>query len=390
LRPLTVLLVSAASCAAPAVDLPLHIERDSAGVRIIEVQAVDPAPIAATVDMRPHVDIGTLDGPPWFALHRVSHALFLPDSRIAVATHDSNQVYVYDSTGAFLERFGRTGVGPGEFRAIEWIGVGPDDSLAILDAFWPEQVSFFDAEFRFGRRVPAVNASGLGELVLHGMFADGAFLASAQGGSPCNDFPAPPGLQWNCVRYYRSDARAGRVDTIAGRYPWQIPGKTTFYVFGPRSQAAAADSGFYYTYAMTPEVRRYHADGRLEWIARVPRPPRPVTQAMIDAFDKRRNATVHPAVLARSRSLGPPHYATHQPAYDALIAAKDGGAWARHSEYPADSAAVWDVFDARGLYRGVVRMPTRLTVFSADSRRVLGVWRDSLDIEHVRVYRVVK
>ena len=138
MRPLAVLLVSAASCAAPAGDLPLHIERDSVGVRIIEVRATDPAPVAATVDMRPQVDIGALDGSPWFALHRVSHARFLSDARIALATHDSNQVYVYDSTGAFQERFGRTGVGPGEFRAIDWFGVAPDDSLAILDAYWPE------------------------------------------------------------------------------------------------------------------------------------------------------------------------------------------------------------------------------------------------------------
>lgn len=369
---------------------PRYIERDSAGVRIIDHVDVDSAPAALVVDAAPLIDIGALDGPPWIALHRVAYARFLPGARIGVATNDSNQVYVYDSTGTYIERFGRNGVGPGEFRAISWFGVGHGDTLAILDAYWPEQVSYFDAQLRFVKRVPAVNASGLGELVLKGTFADGSFLATAQGGTDCTEFPAPAGLLWKCVRYYRSDARSGHVDTIAGRYAWQIPGKTTYYMFGPRPEAAAFDSGFYYTYAMTAEVRRYGNDGRLEWIARVPRAQRLVSKEMIDAFDKRRSATVQPEVLARSRSLGPPHYATHRPAYDDLIAAGDGGVWVRQYEYPTDSAAVWDVFDARGLYRGVVRLPTRLTVYSADSRRVLGVWRDSLDLEHVRVYRVVR
>ncbi len=54
---------------------------------------------------------------------------------IAIVLDDapSNAVGLYDSTGRFVRRFGRSGRGPGEFRAAQQVGFGPGDSLWVLD-----------------------------------------------------------------------------------------------------------------------------------------------------------------------------------------------------------------------------------------------------------------
>jgi hypothetical protein len=45
----------------------------------------------------------------------------------------SGAVGIYDSTGRFVQRIGRSGGGPGEFLAIQGIGFGPGDSLIVID-----------------------------------------------------------------------------------------------------------------------------------------------------------------------------------------------------------------------------------------------------------------
>lgn len=45
----------------------------------------------------------------------------------------SGAVGVFDSTGRFLQRIGRAGGGPGEFRDVQSVGFGPGDSLWVVD-----------------------------------------------------------------------------------------------------------------------------------------------------------------------------------------------------------------------------------------------------------------
>jgi hypothetical protein len=45
----------------------------------------------------------------------------------------ANQIWVFDSTGAFLETIGQRGEGPGEYRGIGRIDVLPGDTLQIYD-----------------------------------------------------------------------------------------------------------------------------------------------------------------------------------------------------------------------------------------------------------------
>jgi hypothetical protein len=48
------------------------------------------------------------------------------------------------------------------------------------------------------------------------------------------------------------------------------------------------------------------------------------------------------------------------------------------------------VFDPAGVYLGDVEMPERFRVFQIGADFVLGQWRDEDDVEHVRLYPLIK
>jgi hypothetical protein len=80
------------------------------------------------------------------------------------------------------------------------------------------------------------------------------------------------------------------------------------------------------------------------------------------------------------------------PAFDRLLLDGDGGIWLRRFRSDDDSsvAPVWDVLGAGGRYLGALTTPPGLEVFSIAGDRLAGVSRDSLDVEHVDVHRIVK
>ena len=77
----------------------------------------------------------------------------------------------------------------------------------------------------------------------------------------------------------------------------------------------------------------------------------------------------------------------HMPAFSWLLTDPRGHLWVR--TYPApyeDVAQEWSLFDRDGIWLANVRMPERFGVLQVEEDVVLGVWRDSLDVQHFRVY----
>jgi hypothetical protein len=56
---------------------------------------------------------------------------------------------------------------------------------------------------------------------------------------------------------------------------------------------------------------------------------------------------------------------------------------------PGETSSRWTVFGRDGLFLGTVDLPPRLQVFEIDATSILGLWRDDLDVEYVRVYSLV-
>lgn len=52
--------------------------------------------------------------------------------------------------------------------------------------------------------------------------------------------------------------------------------------------------------------------------------------------------------------------------------------------------ARWDVFGPQGRWRCTVGMPGSFTPLEIGTDHVAGVWRDTDDVEHVGLYRLIK
>ena len=63
---------------------------------------------------------------------------------------------------------------------------------------------------------------------------------------------------------------------------------------------------------------------------------------------------------------------------------------ARTGSRIAQDARFSSVFDRRGIWLGDVTLPAGLTVYEIGSYYVLGSWQDEIEVEHVRLYELVK
>ena len=55
-----------------------------------------------------------------------------------------------------------------------------------------------------------------------------------------------------------------------------------------------------------------------------------------------------------------------------------------------ESEPHWSVFDTEGVLQGTLSVPTGVTLIDIGDDYVLGMWRNDLDVEHVRLYELVK
>ena len=79
-----------------------------------------------------------------------------------------------------------------------------------------------------------------------------------------------------------------------------------------------------------------------------------------------------------------------RPAYLHLLPDRTGNLWvsefARHPTAPGK----WTVFDADGRWRGSVTMPPDFRPYEIGADWILGVERDEMDVQRVKLYPLVK
>ena len=78
------------------------------------------------------------------------------------------------------------------------------------------------------------------------------------------------------------------------------------------------------------------------------------------------------------------------PAYGGIAVSVEGYLWVREYDLPGAEANNWSVFDAEGTLLGTLGLPPRFRPLDIGPDYILGVWRDEDDVEHVRMYDLVK
>lgn len=377
------------TCSGDAVDMPPQVEsRDSAGVRIVESSR--PAwedSNGWSIDSIPSLDLGTSGVGDEHVFHQVRGMVRFSDGSFAVANGGSHEVRFYSPEGVFRAATGREGEGPGEFTAIKAISRAESDTLLVLD--YDGRMTVLGADGAFARvvRLPgyvtSVHALGSGEaLVVFGYASVSAYEGS--GGM----IRAPQAL-W---RYDMGGVRGDSIGRTAGReeYMFSVDGGrgSTVPLFAKGAHVATHDKAIFIGNANAMQVEELSPSGQLLRILRLADFPLALTA---DAVVAERNARLgnNPDPLSRQivDQLPDPD---SRPAYAQVLVDAEAAIWLRpflgRSERGGPES--WQVLDSAGMWLGGVEVMESLRVMSVESDVVLGIWTDSLGVEHPRVHRL--
>jgi hypothetical protein len=387
----------AAACV-PAPDSPPGpVVRDSAGIAIVE----SPAPLHPEpwlVDPEPVLVIGVAEGEEPYLLSGVADALLLPDGGVALVDGGSRQLRLYGPDGVFRAAAGGPGEGPGEFRQLAAPLLREADGGFSLWDPGLRRITRWTAELSLVETLLPEPVEGASGMLLRGRFRDGTLLMAQvrQVGSLTS------GPFQDTLRLHRMDPEArplspvaalpsvsGDIDIRGGAEPGSIRAISVFR--NPLSATAhtATGEGLVGGTSDGYHLTAWAPDGSMRWIARLGRPLRPADPAAVEAFIEAVSAGSPDPAATRDFYRGrtfPPFF----PAFDRLLLDDQGNSWMRAYHGPHDQGeARWHVLDPEGRWLADALLPGALQVTEITGDAVVGVFRDDLDVESVRVLRRV-
>jgi hypothetical protein len=161
--------------------------------------------------------------------------------------------------------------------------------------------------------------------------------------------------------------------------------------FGRVGSTVAFGNHVYHGSSDTYEIRIYHLSGSLERIVRRPIPNQPVTSSDVGAFKEYFvGDDPRPSAWARWR-VNDLEFPDKKPAYGSIKIDLLGNIWvAEYSLGHSDRSGIWTVFDRDGRMLGVVALPKNGRIMEIGEDYLIGIWRSELDVEQVRMYRLLK
>jgi 6-bladed beta-propeller len=389
-------LLAAACGDASAGSADAFTVRDSAGISIAESSA--PAWAEGEgwrLSGTPAGEIGLAEGAPEYLLSAVTVARRLGDGTIVIANAGTNEIRFYDDDGRHVRSIGGSGSGPGEFQRLAWIHLAARDTILAFDHA-SRRLSTFSPTGEFVRSITFADDSERRFPDPLGAFDDGSLLVRL--GRVFAASEVRSGETRPDVAFARYSAEGTFVDSLA-----VLPGNETYVHAGDQfitvqpvffarvAGAAVGDSGTYLGASDSFDIGWYGTDGRLQRLVRRRGELRPVSQAEVDRIREERLASMGdgPWRQAEEEILNLlPARETH-PAFVSLQTDDAGNLWVEESRLPWEPP-LWTVFDPAGRLLGSLELPDsfRPTHFGEDF--VLGVARDELEVNRVRLYDLEK
>lgn len=401
----TLPVLLAAACGAAPSDSRTTLVRDSAGIIIVENGATAPR---ATwhLDPTPAFEFGGGASGPGSDLLHVSAAHRLPDGTVAIADIRS-RIVVVDADGRLLHIATRNDPSLGGFRRVDWIQRTPDGQLAIFELI-RHRISYLSAsgELIGSALLQPLSKSEPVPPWLVGAFADGTLLSRQLlfGDTTGNPDPMRPN---QLLQRHGSDGSAlsrlgivpgGEIIITSGNTlrsgpdtpdtpdtptvpassatnPAPPPQPTPRRFYRKTSIAVGAES-----YIVAPgdefELFEYTQTGELRRLIRL----------------AHRLVPVPPELMASTRrnSREEPRSEATYPAYERVRLDDAGNIWVEEFRLTDDAPVTWLIFDPAGQLLATLTMPDRFRPLQFGADFVLGVARDELGVEQVRVHRLLK
>jgi hypothetical protein len=381
------------SCSSDPGQAVLQSVRDSAGTRLVESRAASwNEEDAWNIAAEPVLDLGVVEGDSAFEFQIVYGVTRLSDGRLVVADAGSGELRCFDREGNHLWSTGRLGEGPGEYRVLYWVKRLGNDSLIAYDRSL-RRVSYYDTNGAFARTVSLETYSGAYRPNASGVQLDGSIVVLAN--ASINRSTVSEGVNQATGWLLKYSADGTLSDTIApalgeewvadsrGARPTLLPRP-----FGTRSFVAVSPNFTYLGVSNSFEIAGYAADGSMETLIRLMRPKSPVTSELIDIYKRTQFDRIENDEELRSyrRLLDDAPYPEFLPAFSSLMVDADDNLWVGKYLIPGERQPSFFVFGLGGGLLGTVDAPPGLRIVEIGSDYVIGVWRDEVDVEHVRVY----
>jgi hypothetical protein len=291
---------------------------------------------------------------------------------------------------------GGPGEGPGEFGLIAALRRLAGDTILVADAVTP-RLTLIGPRGELVRTVPLEPLAdrmprlrGLVDDTL-GVYRVTFFERRRGGSAPVRDTfllalrPTTGGATTELGRFPATE-KFNQVLPSGSVAGWNLPLGRDLYtaVGGERIWVGVSD---------TYRIEGYDGASRLRTVVRLDRPLRPVTGAERERFFAQQLAG---ADEPQQRQMYLDFHAVAEfpptmPAFSALHTDADGHLWVRDYAPPwADEEPLWRVYDATGRAVATVRTPQGLDVHEIGPDYLIGRWRDELDIEYIRMHRLVR
>ena len=374
---------------------------DSSGIKIAlsSLPAWSGGDFAWSLDAIPAVEIAGNPDVLDQTLFGVLDLQLLSDSRVVVLNGGSSQLLVFDSTGAFLDTWGRAGQGPGEFDGPSRLDRCVGDTLVVTDRV---RMSVLDSDGAFARsvRLSGVTASRAFDIEGVAHACSSALVAVRHARPPSGPsertFRYPTEVYWarfdGGSRISVDSFPGNEVMTVAlggnllgARFPfsvhpvWTSDGERVFY--GPADRH---------------EVHIFGAAGQLERIVRWSASLEPISEHEWTRYDEWREAEIEEDPAGSLMPTRADHPSELRPTYSDLLIDDEGNLWLQRyddpflAHYTEPEPQRWSVFDQEGRWLGELTMPPRFSLSSVARGFAIGVARDQLDLETIRFLRLRK
>lgn len=355
---------------------------DSAGVAIAVNVGFEPP--TWVLDERPMVVIGDEaagDDP----LFRVSEARLGADGSVVVGHGGGREVRAYAPDGRPMWTAGRDGEGPGEFRNISRLTLLAADSVAVVDAV-SRRLTLLDptgtfvsaTTLTYTQPEPPGNAIWIPTMGALGATADHRVFAILRMTALLEGAPGLRPLRGALAVFDASGAVGDSLRAITVSRMWEDPDgpfPALSNEFSVLLRPFVANDVLYTTTSEAWQVDVFDTSGRQVRSIREVRPRLALTPAMIDALPK------PPPGMEVAR-----HYPDSIPAIGRVVADREGRVWAVARRPTAGDTTSARVYDAQGGLVGVVPLPGGFDLMDVRGDRLVGVQKDSMDVETVAVY----
>lgn len=345
----------------------------------------------------PVVTVGSDAGELPYEFLRIGGALRLADRSIVVGNSGSGELRYFDSTGRHVKSVGRHGAGPGEFgqfSSIRPLVIGKDRLIA-QDAE-SQRVNVFDLSGRYLRlfRFEPKPAAALVTL----MAADGTGIV----GRSLRDagLRGEPGEilepRFQYAMFDSAGAQRNALFELPGRsrfvHAWQGSIHYPFIPFISDPAIALGAGKVFVVRGDSAVVEVWSTAGRrlttFRWPAQRVR--------VRDIWSRYKEAELAAMSQERDRARYGHYFGMdlplpeHVPIANQVQVDRAGNLWIERFRLRWEAERRWDVLGPQGRFLGTVTVPGRLEVYQVGADFMLGRARDSLDVEQIQVWRLLK